>query len=121
MQPRRPHGQRAPSSLTTTCPSSPADARPFHSLPSSTIPPPTPVPQNTPISDEYGAPAPSSYSASVATLTSLPSAIGTPSSSPSAPRTSTLPSQSGRLRALVTVPAWLSTSPGDPIPSRPSF
>ena len=43
--------QTAPPCLTTMCPISPADARPFHGLPSSTSPPPTPVPQKTPSSD----------------------------------------------------------------------
>ena len=51
MQPRRPHGQRAPSRLTTTWPISPAAPRPTHGWPSRTMPPPTPVPQNTPSSD----------------------------------------------------------------------
>ena len=54
MQPRRPHGQRAPSILTTMWPISPAPPRPTHGLPSSIRPPPTPVPQNTPSSDLYG-------------------------------------------------------------------
>ena len=48
MHPRRPHGQRRPSSRTTTWPISRGDPRPVHGLPSSTMPPPTPVPQNTP-------------------------------------------------------------------------
>ena len=48
MQPRRPHGQRAPPRRTTTWPISPAGPRPSQGLPSSTMPPPTPVPQKTP-------------------------------------------------------------------------
>src|SRR3954466_11805085 len=50
-QPRRPHGQRAPSILTTMWPISAAVPRPSHGLPSRMIPPPTPVPQKTPSSD----------------------------------------------------------------------
>ena len=55
MQPRRPHARRAPPPFTTTWPISPAASRPIHGLPSSTMPPPTPVPQNTPSSELYGA------------------------------------------------------------------
>src|SRR4030081_1696023 len=98
MQPRRPHGQRAPLRRTTTWPISPAAAspehrlaggaepppRPSHGLPSSTSPPPTPVPQNTPRIDRYSLPAPSSNSALVATWTSLPTATGAPHASDSA-------------------------------------
>ena len=91
-------------------------ARPTHGLPSSTIPPPTPVPQNTPSSEEYCLAAPSSNSASTATCTSLPSASGAPSSRSSTSRTLNVPSQPGRLRALVTVPARSSTAPGEPMP-----
>src|SRR3954453_22915899 len=80
MQPRRPHGHCAPSFFTTTCPISAAAPRPCHDLPFRTIPPPTPVPQNTPRIDLYGLPAPSLNSASVATFTSLPIDTGTPPS-----------------------------------------
>ena len=76
MQPRRPHGQRAPPISTTTWPISPAAPRPAQGLPSRMIPPPTPVPQKTPSSDANSRAAPSSNSASVATLTSLPIATG---------------------------------------------
>ena len=65
-------------------PISAAAPRPSHGLPSSTMPPPTPVPQNTPRIERYGFPAPSSNSASVATWTSLPTAAGAPHVSPSA-------------------------------------
>ena len=51
MHPLRPHGQRRPPILTTMWPISPAADRPIHGLPSSTMPPPTPVPQNTPSSE----------------------------------------------------------------------
>src|SRR5215217_4994996 len=117
MQPTRPHGQRRPSDLTTTCPISPAPPRPSQSRPSSTIPPPTPVPQNTPSSDLNGLPAPSSNSARVATLTSLESATGAPNAASSFSPSGYVPSQSGRLRALVTVPAASSTTPGEPTPA----
>ena len=116
MQPRRPQVQRAPSRLTTTWPISPAAPRPIHGRPSRTMPPPTPVPQNTPSIERYGRPAPSSASASVATWTSLPSATRVPSALDSSSASGKLPSQSGRLRALVTVPCSASTSPGEPTP-----
>ena len=93
MQPIRPHGHVRPSLLTTMWPISPAPPRPSHSSPSSTMPPPTPVPQKTPSSDRNGLAAPSSNSACVATLTSLESAIGAASaaSSFSAERVRALP------------------------------
>ena len=116
MQPRRPQVQRAPSRLTTTWPISPAAPRPIHGRPSRTMPPPTPVPQNTPSNERYGRPAPSSASASVATWTSLPSATRVPNALDSSSASGKLPSQSGRLRALVTVPCSASTSPGEPTP-----
>ena len=117
MQPLRPQVQRAPSRLTTTWPISPAAPRPSHGRPSRTMPPPTPVPQNTPSSERYGRPAPSSASASVATWTSLPRATRVPSALDSSSASGKLPSQSGRLRALVTVPFSPSTSPGEPTPT----
>ena len=55
-------------------------------------------------------------SASVATWTSLPSATRVPSALDSSSASGKLPSQSGRLRALVTVPCSASTSPGEPTP-----
>src|SRR5215207_3363668 len=116
MQPWRPHGHLAPPILTTMWPISPAASRPSHSLPSSTTPPPTPVPQNTPSSELYGWPAPRWNSAIVATLTSLPSDTCGPSASCSAPASGKAPSQPGRLRALVTMPFSSSTSPGEPTP-----
>src|SRR3954468_11669496 len=117
MHPLRPHVQRAPPRLTTTWPISPAAPRPTQGRPSSTMPPPTPVPQNTPSSEGYGLPAPSSASASVATWTSLPSATRVPSAFDSSSPRAKVPSQSGRLRALVTVPAPASISPGEPTPT----
>src|ERR671925_603797 len=86
MQPRRPQPHSAPPTRTTTWPISPAASRPVHGRPSSTMPPPTPVPQKTPSSDWNGRPAPSSNSASVATCTSLPSDTGAPHAFSSAPR-----------------------------------
>src|SRR5437870_13253104 len=118
MQPWRPHGHSAPSFFTTTCPISAAAPRPSHGLPFSTIPPPTPVPQKTPRIDLYGLPAPSLNSASVATLTSLPSDTGAPSTALLSSAASGNGSiQSLRLRALATVPAPLSITPGDPTPT----
>src|ERR671914_687931 len=116
MQPTRPHGHLRPSLLTTMWPISPAAPRPSHSWPSSTRPPPTPVPQNTPRSERYGVPAPSSNSAIVATLTSLESPTGAANAALSFSASGYVPSQSGRLRALVTVPASSSTAPGEPTP-----
>src|SRR5919107_1098966 len=110
MQPSRPQPQRSPPIRTTTWPISPPVPRPTHGRPSRTIPPPTPVPQNTPSSERYGRPAPSSNSASVATWTSLPSRARVPSACSSAAPSGTSPSQFGRFRALVTVPASASVS-----------
>src|SRR3954447_4899936 len=118
MQPLRPHGHSAPSFFTTMWPISAAAPRPYHGLPPSTIPPPTPVPQNTPRIDLNGLPAPSLNSASVATLTSLPIDTGTPPNALLSSAASGNGSiQSVRLRALATVPAAASITPGDPTPT----
>src|SRR5919202_835224 len=117
MRPSRPQPRRSPPIRTTTWPISPAAPRPIQGRPSSTIPPPTPVPQNTPRSERYGRPAPSSNSASVATWTSLPRCARVPSACSSAAPSANSPSQPGRFRALATVPALASTSPGDPTPT----
>src|SRR5256885_10851767 len=118
MQPLRPHGHRAPSFFTTMWPISAAAPRPCHGLPSRTMPPPTPVPQNTPRIDLYGLPAPSLNSASVATLTSLPSETGAPPTALLSSAASGNGSiQSLRLRALATVPPAASITPGDPTPT----
>src|ERR1700732_4967981 len=115
MHPSRPHVQRAPPISTTTCPISPAPPRPLHTCPSRIRPPPTPVPQNTPSSELYGRPAPSSNSATVATSTSLPSLTSHPSAAPSAAPSGKDPSQPGRLPA----PRTLSPSivAGEPPPT----
>src|SRR5919201_2233630 len=117
MQPSRPQPQRSPPIRTTTWPISPATPRPSHGLPSSTIPPPTPVPQKTPIRDLYGRPAPSLASASVATPTSLPTDTRVPSESDSHSPSPNDPSQPGRFLACETVPVSVSTSPGEPTPA----
>jgi hypothetical protein len=117
MQPRRPQPQRAPPIRTTMWPISPAVPRPTHGRPLRTIPPPTPVPQNTPSSELNGRPAPSSASASVATWTSLPSRAGVPSACSSAAPSVNSSAQPGRFRALPTVPRAGSTSPGEPTPT----
>ena len=54
----RPQGQRAPPRFTTMWPISPAAPRPSQSLRSRTMPPPTPVPHQTPRNEENGLPAP---------------------------------------------------------------
>src|SRR5215218_9015157 len=117
MQPVRPHGQVRPSLLTTMWPISPAPPRPSHSWPSSTTPPPTPVPQKTPRIERNGFAAPSSNSALVATFTSLESPTGAIRAASSFSASGYVPSQPGRLRALVTVPASSSTTPGEPTPT----
>ena len=81
MQPLRPQGHLAPPRLTTMWPISPAAPRPSQGLPSRTRPPPTPVPQKTPIRLWNSRPAPRWNSASVATWTSLPTRTSVPSAS----------------------------------------
>src|SRR4051794_13440140 len=81
------------------------------------IPPPTPVPQNTPRIESYGLPAPSRNSASVATCTSLPTLTGVPSCFESSSARGNVPSQSGRLRAVDTEPVAGSITPGEPTPT----
>src|SRR3954470_5708566 len=117
MHPSRPQPQRSPPMRTTTWPISPATPRPVHGRPSSTMPPPTPVPQKTPSSDRYGRPAPSSNSASVATCTSLPRCARVPSASCSVAPSANSPSQPVGSLALVTAPAFGSTPPGEPTPT----
>src|SRR4051794_23255757 len=85
------------------------------------MPPPTPVPQNTPRIVLYGLPAPSLNSASVATDTSLPSATGAPSAFCSSRASGNGASQSFRLPALDTMPRRASICPGDPTPTDASF
>ena len=118
MQPWRPHPHCAPPCLTTTWPISPGRAAPAPQL---AVEHDAAADAGAPEDAEqrwYGAPAPSSYSASVPASTSLPSAtIGVPSASTNAPRRSKLPSQPARLRAPVTVPASSSTLPGEPTPT----
>ena len=117
MQPRRPHVQRAPSISTTMCPISPAPPRPVQGLPSRIMPPPTPVPQNTPSSDSYGRPAPSLTSASVATCTSLPTRTSDPSAALSFRRAQTcLPV--GQVARTGDAP--VAIVPGEPTPIPPS-
>src|SRR5918992_249088 len=117
MQPRRPQVQWAPSSFTTTCPSSAAAPRPSQGLPLSTIPPPTPVPHHTPSSDLERRAAPRTYSALTPTVTSLSTYALVPASvfSP-APIGIGAPSP-GRLRAPVTMPRPESIAPGEPTPT----
>src|SRR5919197_5629055 len=117
MQPRRPQGHLAPPRLITMWPISPAAPRPSHGFPLRMIPPPTPVPQKTPIRDWYGRPAPRWNSASVATWTSFPTRTGAPSLSPSQGPSSNVPSQPGRFLAWETLPVRPSTSPGEPTPT----
>jgi hypothetical protein len=117
MQPRRPQPQRAPLMRTTMWPSSPAVRRPVHGRPSSTSPPPMPVPQKTPSSVRYSRAAPISNSAFVARSTSLPSETGTLRSFSSALRRLNEPAQPDRFIAPETVPLASSTLPGAPTPT----
>ena len=118
MQPLRPQGHLAPPRLTTMWPISPAAPRPSQGLPSRIRPPPTPVPQKTPIRVENSRPAPSWNSASVATWTSLPTLTSVPSAffSVSAEREAALPA--GQVAcAAETTPVFSSASPGEPTPT----
>ena len=117
MQPLRPQGHLAPPRLTTMWPISPAAPRPSQGLPSRTRPPPTPVPQKTPIRLWNSRPAPRWNSASVATWTSLPTRTSVPSASCRVSPSGKLPSQPGRLRAPETTPVFSSASPGEPTPT----
>ena len=117
MQPLRPQGHLAPPRLTTMWPISPAAPRPSQGLPSRTRPPPTPVPQKTPIRLWNSRPAPRWNSASVATWTSLPTRTSVPSASFRVSASGKLPSQPGRLRAPETTPVFSSASPGEPTPT----
>ena len=117
MQPRRPQVHGAPSIFTTMWPISPAAPRPTQGLPPRMIPPPTPVPHQTPSSDLTLRPAPSAYSPSTATCTSLPSSTGQPTRSDSAPASGNDSSQSGRFPAPATLPVSASTAPGEPTPT----
>ena len=117
MQPLRPQGHLAPPRLTTMWPISPAAPRPSQGLPSRTSPPPTPVPQKTPIRLENSRPAPRWNSASVATWTSLPIRTSVPSASFSVlgQREAALPA--GQVLAPETTPVFSSASPGEPTPT----
>src|SRR5579871_3450241 len=109
--------QRRPLSRITVWPISPAPPRPCHGSPSKIRPPPIPVPQKTPSSERYGRPAPSRYSAAVATPTSLPTTTLVPSADCRAAASGKLAPHPGRLSACETVPAPVSTTPGDPTPT----
>ena len=119
MQPRRPHGQRAPSTFTTTWPISPAAPRPEPRL----------AVEHDPAADA-GAPEDAEQrvvaaaraelaSASVATWTSLPSATGVPRPRASCSASGKRPAQSGRLlRAGDRARVRRRPSPGEPTPTR---
>ncbi len=79
-------------------------------------PPPTPVPQKTPSSDSYGLPGAQLELRLGGHLHVVADVDGVPSCSESVAASSKVPSQPGRLRALPTVPAVSSTSPGEPTP-----
>ncbi len=99
-------------------PISPASPRgPSRSWPSRMSPAPTPVPANTPRRSSTPSPAPRRCSASVPTLTSLPTTTGRP------PRrslirsaTGTSWSQPGRFGAAGSTPVPGTTGPGAPMP-----
>ena len=117
MQPRRPQGQRAPSRLTTMWPISPAAPRPSHGLPPRMIPPPTPVPHQTPSRESERL---AGTEAELAFDRDL-DVVAEPDLSPQRLRqvspSGKLPSQPGRLRAPETMPVLPSASPGEPTPT----
>ena len=118
MQPRRPHVQRAPSISTTTCPISPAPPRPVHGLP---VEDQTAADARSPEHAQQRAvqpPGPSLNSASVATCTSLPTPTPQPSALSSVAASGNVPSQPGRLRALVTLPSSIVPGRADPHPGQ---
>ena len=90
--------------------------RPVHGLPSRISPPPTPVPQNTPSSESYGAPGAELELGVGRDLHVV--ADARPCSRAhlrACPPAGSEPSQPGRLRALVTLPP--SIVPGEPTPT----
>ncbi len=100
------------------CPSSPAPpVAPRYSLPSATMPPPTPVPSVRPMTFSNPRAAPSRVSASTKTLTSFSTVIARrcfESRFASRRPRGTAPCQPGRLGELRTTPR--STSPAEPAP-----
>ena len=114
----RPHGHVRPSLLTTMWPISPAAAAAVPELavehdPAADARAPEHAEQRVGTACRRRARTPPS----VATLTSLASPIGAPNAASSFSRERYEPSQSGRLRALVTVPASSSIAPGEPTPT----
>ena len=83
------------------------------------IPPPTPVPHQTPSSESWDLPAPSPYSPSTATWTSLPTLTAVPSAFDSVSPSGKLPSQPGRLRAPETTPVCRRRRPASRRRRRP--
>ena len=101
-------------------PISPAAPRPTHGLPSSTSPPPTPVPQKTPRSERYGFPAPSSNSAHVATLHVVADHDSGPERLPQPLRKRELRFPVGQVPRLCDRAGLWSTAPGEPTPTAAS-
>src|SRR5581483_8874803 len=95
-------------------------AGPRQSWPSSTTPPPTPVPGQIAIQLRAPRPAPAACSARTATRTSLSSPTGTPSR-PDSSSASGTSSQPSRLGAVRRTPRAASTGPGAPMPTARSW
>ncbi len=117
MQPWLPHGHLAPPRLTTMWPISPAEPRPSQLLPPRIRPPPTPVPQKTPRIESRPRPAPRTYSAQVATSTSLPTATLRAEGLREVRAEREALAPVGRFLAFETAPEPASISPGEPTPT----
>ena len=117
-QPRLPQPQGGPSGSMTWWPSSPARPwGPKRRRPSTTTPPPTPVPRVRQITVEQPAAAPMRLSARVKERASLMSATGTPRRPASGPPTSRPAQAGGRLGRSTARPDASSNSPGTPTPA----
>ena len=124
MQPARPHqhgrsGRSSPAgSGKGLWPHSPAIAfGPSSSRPSTTMPPPTPVPRITPNTTRAPRPAPSTASDSAKQLASLASRTSRPSAASTSP-CSGLPLSQVEL-AFFTRPVTRDSAPGMPTPTVP--
>ena len=114
-QPRLPQPQMGPVGSTVWWPSSPAEpSRPKRSLPSTTTPPPIPVPSANRAIVEIPRPAPNMNSPSVAARTSLSRWTGVFSRAPRLLATGTFRHRVGRFGRNRVMPASRSTHPGQP-------
>ena len=117
-QPRLPHPHSGPVGSTIWWPSSPAEpSGPRRSLPSTTMPPPIPVPSANRAIVDVPRPAPSVNSPSVAARTSFSRWTGASSRSPRIRATGTSRHWVGRLGRNRVSPFSRSTQPGQPTPT----